>query len=78
MYIFSLDLNLLIIENSNSKQGYQINEIIKNGDKYGLFAAKLIKYPDLPRVFFEEAKMTTMARSFYSDNKRVKNDIIKR
>ena len=41
------------------------------------YAAKLINYPDLPRVVFEEAKMTPMARSFYSDNKRVKNDLIK-
>ena len=29
-------------------------------------------------VVFEEANMTPMARSFYADNKRVKNDLIKR
>ena len=42
------------------------------------YAAKLINYPDLPKVVFEEADMTPMARSFYADNKRVKNDLIKR
>ena len=41
------------------------------------FAAKLINYPDLPKVAFEEAKLSPMARSFYSENKRVKNDLIK-
>ena len=42
------------------------------------YAAKLINYPDLPKVIFEEAEMTPMAKSFYADNKRVKNDLIKR
>ena len=41
------------------------------------YAAKLINYPDLPRVDFEKAELSPMAKSFYSDNKRVKNDRIK-
>ena len=32
------------------------------------YAAKLINYPDLPKVVFEEAEMTPMAKSFYADN----------
>ncbi|MEC8194782.1 MAG: SDR family NAD(P)-dependent oxidoreductase, partial [Pseudomonadota bacterium] len=30
-----------------------------------------------PEIPFEEAEMTPMARSFYSDSKRVRNDRIK-
>ena len=41
------------------------------------YAAKLINYPDLPKVAFEEAELSPMAKSFYSDNKRVKNERIK-
>ena len=41
------------------------------------FAAKLINYPDLPKVAFEEAELSPMAKSFYSENKRVKNELIK-
>ena len=41
------------------------------------YAAKLINYPDLPKVAFEEADLSPMAKSFYTDNKRVKNDRIK-
>ena len=42
------------------------------------YAAKLINYPDLPKVAYEEAELSPMAKSFYGDNKRVKNDLIKR
>ena len=41
------------------------------------YAAKLINYPDLPKVSFEKAQLSPMAKSFYSENKRVKNDLIK-
>ena len=41
------------------------------------YAAKLINYPDLPKVAFEEADLSPMAKSFYSENKRVKNERIK-
>ena len=41
------------------------------------YAAKLINYPDLPKVAYEEAELSPMAKSFYSDNKRVKNERIK-
>ena len=41
------------------------------------YAAKLINFPNLPKVAFEEAKLSPMAKSFYSENKRVKNERIK-
>jgi len=41
------------------------------------YAARLINYPDLPKVAFEEADLSPMAKSFYSENKRVKNELIK-
>ncbi|RIA56332.1 SDR family oxidoreductase [Dichotomicrobium thermohalophilum] len=37
------------------------------------FAADLIGLPHPPRVPFDEAEMSPMARSFYSDNKRTSN-----
>lgn len=41
------------------------------------YAAKLLGLPVPPAVPFEEAEMSPMARSFYSDSKRVRNDRIK-
>ncbi|MDG1505759.1 MAG: SDR family oxidoreductase [Planktomarina sp.] len=41
------------------------------------YAAELLGLPLPPEVDFESAEMTTMARSFYADNKRVRNDLIK-
>lgn len=41
------------------------------------FAAELLDLPVPPEAPFEEAEMSEMARSFYSDNKRVANDRIK-
>ena len=41
------------------------------------YAAKLVGVPPPPDVPFAEAEMTTMARSFYADNKRVSNKAIK-
>lgn len=41
------------------------------------YAAKLLNYPEPPTIGFEEAVLTPMAKSFYSDNKRVKNHLIK-
>ncbi|GGH39279.1 Nucleoside-diphosphate-sugar epimerase [Cribrihabitans marinus] len=41
------------------------------------YAAELQGLPLPPAVPFEEADMTPMARSFYSENKRVRNDRIK-
>jgi hypothetical protein len=40
-------------------------------------AAKLLGVPLPPEIAFESAEMTEMARSFYSDNKRVSNRAIK-
>ncbi len=40
-------------------------------------AAELLGLPVPPDVRFEDAEMSPMARSFYSDSKRVKNDRIK-
>lgn len=42
------------------------------------FAAELLGMQLPPAVAFEEAEMTAMARSFYSENKRVRNERIKR
>ncbi len=41
------------------------------------FAAKLIGVTPPPLLPFAEAKLSAMARSFYADNKRVRNDLIK-
>ena len=41
------------------------------------YAAELLGLPLPPEVEFEAAEMTPMARSFYAENKRVRNDLIK-
>lgn len=42
------------------------------------FSAELLGMAPPPLVPFEQAKLSEMARSFYADNKRVRNDLIKR
>jgi nucleoside-diphosphate-sugar epimerase len=42
------------------------------------YAAELIGAPPLQEVAFEAAELTPMARSFYGESKRVRNDRIKR
>ncbi|HVZ01857.1 MAG TPA: SDR family oxidoreductase [Dongiaceae bacterium] len=42
------------------------------------FACALLGVPPPPEVPFAEAELSAMARSFYDDNKRVRNDRIKR
>ncbi|WP_093118034.1 SDR family oxidoreductase [Salinihabitans flavidus] len=42
------------------------------------YAARLLGMEPPPAVPFDEAEMSEMARSFYSDSKRVRNDRIKR
>lgn len=41
------------------------------------YAAELIGLPPPPEVPYDEAEMTPMARSFYAESKRVRNDRIK-
>ena len=41
------------------------------------FAAELLGLPSPPVVRFEDADLSPMARSFYSESKRVKNDRVK-
>ncbi len=41
------------------------------------YAAELQGLPLPPAVPFDEAELTPMARSFYNENKRVRNDRIK-
>lgn len=41
------------------------------------FAANLLGLPVPPAIPFDQAEMTPMARSFYGENKRVRNDRIK-
>lgn len=40
-------------------------------------AAHLLNLPDPPAIAYETAEMTPMARSFYAESKRVRNDRIK-
>ena len=42
------------------------------------YAAELLGLPPPPEVAFDEAELTPMARSFYGESKRVRNDKIKR
>ena len=42
------------------------------------YAARLLDLPVPPAVPFDQAQMSPMARSFYGDSKRVRNDRIKR
>jgi nucleoside-diphosphate-sugar epimerase len=42
------------------------------------FAAELLGVPPPPAVAFAEAQLSELARSFYDDNKRVRNERIKR
>jgi nucleoside-diphosphate-sugar epimerase len=41
------------------------------------FAAALLGLPDPPEVAYEDADMTPMARSFYAESKKVRNDRIR-
>ena len=41
------------------------------------YAAELLGQPVPPAVTFEEADLSPMARSFYAESKRVRNDRIK-
>jgi len=41
------------------------------------YAAEIMNMPPPPEIAFDTAEMTPMARSFYSDNKRVSNAAIK-
>ena len=42
------------------------------------YAAELLRIPPPPDVAYEDADLTPMARSFYGESKRVRNDKIKR
>jgi len=42
------------------------------------YAAELLGLPPPPAVQFDEADLSPMARSFYGENKRVRNDLMKR
>ena len=46
-------------------------------DVIGL-AAEMLGLPMPPSVAYEDAEMSAMARSFYAESKRVKNDRVKR
>lgn len=41
------------------------------------YAADLLGVPRSPQVPFDEAEMSAMARSFYAESKRVRNDLLK-
>ncbi len=42
-----------------------------------VYAAQLLGRPSPPKIAFEDAELTPMARSFYSESKRVSNRLIK-
>lgn len=42
------------------------------------YAAELLGLPVPPGVPFDDAKLSAMARSFYGENKQVRNDLLKR
>lgn len=42
------------------------------------YAAELLRLPPPPEVAFDEADLSPMARSFYGENKQVRNDLLKR
>lgn len=42
------------------------------------YAAELLGLPAPPEVPFEQAQLSPMARSFYGENKQVRNDLLKR
>ncbi|MEM9990056.1 MAG: NAD(P)-dependent oxidoreductase, partial [Pseudomonadota bacterium] len=41
------------------------------------YAAKLLKVDPPPEIPFEQAELSPMGRSFYQDNKRLRNDRLK-
>ena len=47
-------------------------------DEVILYAARLLDLPPPPALPFEDARLSEMARSFYADSKRVRNERIKR
>jgi len=42
------------------------------------YAAELLRIPPPPEVAFDEARLTDMAKSFYAENKRVRNSRMRR
>jgi nucleoside-diphosphate-sugar epimerase len=42
------------------------------------YAAELLRIPPPPEVSFDEARLTDMAKSFYAENKRVRNSRMRR
>ena len=42
------------------------------------YAAQLLNLPVPPEIPFDQAQLSPMAASFYGDNRRVRNDRIKR
>jgi hypothetical protein len=41
------------------------------------YAAELLNLPEPPEIDFDTAQLSPMARSFYAESKRVRNDRIK-
>ncbi|HIF08669.1 MAG TPA: hypothetical protein EYQ81_01665 [Sneathiellales bacterium] len=46
-------------------------------DEVVAFAARKLGVAPPPLVLFEQAELSFMARSFYADNKRVRNNLVK-
>ena len=66
------------IQNPNPGRAYNVcdDDPAPPQDVIG-HAAKLLGLPEPPAIPFDDADLTPMARSFYAESKRVKNDRIK-
>jgi nucleoside-diphosphate-sugar epimerase len=72
--------NVLIASIAHPNPGAAYNVCDNNPappDEVIAYAADLLGIDPPPAVPFEKAEMSEMARSFYADNKRVRNDRIK-
>ena len=69
---------LAAIENPNPGRAYSVcDDEPSSPEKVVRFAAALMGVEPPPLVPFEEADLSPMAKSFYGENKRIRNDRIK-
>ena len=54
------------------------DDLPERPDRVISYAAKLLSVDEPPAVLFEDADLSPMARSFYLESKRVRNDRLKR
>jgi nucleoside-diphosphate-sugar epimerase len=67
------------IRNPNPGRAYNVcDDLAASPEDVLLYAAKLLGTLPPPAIPYERATLSAMAQSFYSENKRVRNDRIKR